>query len=430
MLLLVGACVPLSRAQMASDTLVLSLPDLRTAAWVHNPSLRAARLNAAALSRHQRHFSALPDPAATVAYMPGFADAAFMPRSQWRITQEVPYPGKRVLRGEVAHLDARMAVLEAQAREQEVALDLHLAYLDLYDAQEQHRLIAAFWQDLDAFGEAAASRYTVGQESQQALLRLQLEKSTLARQLLELETLQRDALNRLARLAGRPELAAAVAVRLLPPPTTALPEILPDTIPSQRPEVQARCTAIDRATREVAMARRDFYPDFMLGIGVMDMPVMAFGAHDGTDDAAAFRERAHLGLMVEAGVRIPLWRDRLRSNAEAAALHQAQAEAEAEALEADLRAELLTQRQQHALARRTLALYETTLLPQVETAHEAARVAYATGQVGFGELLDTQRMRFDLHREAVMARTRLWQIEATLARALYRLPALNTSHFH
>lgn len=427
-LLLTGACLSAAGAQTAPDTLALSLPDLLTAAWVHNPSLRAVRLNATALARHQRHFSALPEPEASVSYMPGIVDAPFMPRSQWQVVQEIPYPGKRALRGEIAHLDAQRAGLETQAMEQDVVLALQMAYLDLYGLQEQQRLVALFRDDLRVFAEATVVRYEVGQEAQQAVLRLQLEQNALARTVLALETQQQEALNRLARLAGRPDLAAALAVRLLPPPPTPLPDVLPDTLPSQRPEVQVRRTARDRAAREVAMARRDFYPDFMLGLGVVDMPAMTFGTHDGGSDAAAFRERAQLGLMVEAGVRIPLWRDRLRANLEAAQLHQAQAEAEEDALHADLLAELLTLRQQHALARRTLALYETTLLPQVEATREAALLAYTTGQVEFAALLEAERMRFDLHREAVGAQTRLWQTEATLARAFNLLPSFTASH--
>jgi outer membrane protein TolC len=429
-LLLTGVCLSPAGAQTAPDTLALSLPDLLTAAWVHNPSLRAVRLNATALVRHQRHFSALPEPEASVSYMPGFVDAAFMPRSQWQVMQEVPYPGKRALRGEVAHLDAQMAGLDAQAMEQDVVLALQRAYLDLYGLQEQQRLVATFREDLRAFAEAAAVRYEVGQEAQQAVLRVQLEQHALARTALALEVQQQEALNQLARLTGRPDLAAATAVRLRPPPPIPLPAVLPDTLPTQRPEVQARRVARERARREVAMARRDFYPDFMLGLGVVDMPAMTFGTHDGGSDATAFRERAHVGLMVEAGVRLPLWRNRLRANVEAAELHQAQAEAEEEALHADLRAELLTLRQQHTLALRTLALYETTLLPQAEATREAALVAYTNGQAGFGELLEAERMRFDLYREAVVARTGLWQTEATLARAFNLVPSLATPHLH
>src|SRR5690606_10382373 len=96
-----------------------------------------------------------------------------------------------------------------------------------------------------------------------------LEKTTLARHRLDLSAERRMHLERLARLTNQPALAAnfvAVAPPARTPPATSTPPG-----PVGRPEVRAMEAGVQMADTEIARAHRAYRPDFMVGIGFMDM---------------------------------------------------------------------------------------------------------------------------------------------------------------
>jgi cobalt-zinc-cadmium efflux system outer membrane protein len=178
---------PSATAQVKSDTL-LSLQALIQEALQANPVLQASRLAAAAQRTRSTQARAWPDPSLEVSYRPlalGGLDGA-VPASLM-LMQEVPFPGKRTLEGKSAFLEAEAMVHEADAQALKLVYALRTTYYELYRVGETRRLIEAFRERLAAFAEAATVRYEVGQESQAAVLRLQLERHTLTQRLLALQ---------------------------------------------------------------------------------------------------------------------------------------------------------------------------------------------------------------------------------------------------
>lgn len=363
----------------SSAAIRLELSDLLEEIRQNNPGLRASRLEAEMLGQRGAQARALPDPVASVMVSGRLG-------TQWRVEQPIPYPGTLDLAGRIADLSAEVASYETRAYEQDLLLEAKLAYYELYRIQRQASLVKAFQEQLKDFEEAASVQYAVGTGMQQAILKAQLEKNTLSGIAYDLSEQHRTTAEMLARVLNRPDaasFAAAVTVE-----TPHIPEFdeaaLLALALDRRPEVDALDAAQERAGAEVELARKAFKPDF----GVMlEYSEPGFGGMpaDRLD-----------GLMAGVMVKIPLQRSRLKARLEEARLQQAQVAARREEIETSLRTQigdLVTRLREQ---KRRLDLFQNTLVPQAETTLASTLSAYTTGRTDFLDLLDAQRMLFDL----------------------------------
>lgn len=396
-------------------TTALRLEDLLREALRNNPVLRADLLSAEALRTRRRQVTALPDPFASISYQPFpvFTARGFQ-RSQWRIEQDVPFPGKRGLRGEIADYAAAAAGYGADAFARDLVLEVSQAYYELYRTQEQQRLIEAFREQLSDFVASATARYEVGEGTQQDILKAQLERNTLDRLGLDLAQRKRSAAETLAHLLNRPDAAALLDKTVhVERPEALLPEAeAKSQALAQRPEVHVLETAAKQAQSQIALARKAFLPDFTFGLTYFDI-----GASDLTPTMTG-RD----ALAVQVMVKIPLWQGKLRSNLEEARLRQRETEARLQDLQTEIRAQTSDLVSQLDIEQRTLILYEETLIPQAETTLEASLSAYTTGETDFLNLLDAERMLFNLRMGYQDSLARYLKMTAALERTIGTAP--------
>ena len=389
----------------------LRLDDLVREALRNNPMLRADRLSAEALRMRKRQATALPDPFATVSYQPFpvFTARGFQ-RSQWRIEQDVPFPGKRGLRGKIADYAAEAGGYDADTFAGDLVLGVSQAYYELYRTQEQQRLIEAFREQLSVFVTSATTRYEVGEGTQQDILKAQLERNTLERLGLDLAQRKRSAAETLARLLGRPDATGLrdKTVRVERPEAQPLVAEAKNRALVQRAEVHALETEVQRAQSQIALARKAFLPDFTFGLTYFDI-----GASDLTPTMTG-RD----ALAMQVMVKIPLWQGKLRSNLEEARLRRREKEARLQDLQTEIQAQTSDLVSRLAIEQRTLILYEETLLPQAQTTLEASLSAYTTGETDFLNLLDAERMLFNLRMGYEDSLARYLKMTAALDRAL------------
>lgn len=398
------------RAGSATDTL-LSLEELLDEARINNPSLRASRLEAEALAYTNSQVSALPDPTVMVTWQPyAVLTARGTMRSQWRVEQMIPFPGKLGLRGDIADLSAEVARFEADTFELDLLFQVKQTYYELFRIQQHEELILAFQDRLESFADDAAVQYAVGRGMQQAVLKAQLEGNALSQRLISLDEQRRTATETLARLLDRPVSEAVRAdVRF---ETPKVPEFNEDTLLAiafrERPEFDALDVAARRADTQITLARKEFWPDFgvsltFFDIGANEVPPTADGRN---------------ALGIAASIKVPLQRGRLRARLDEARVRRAQIEARQEALETSFRtqlADLVSRLQEEA---RQLDLYRTALIPQAETTLQATLSAYTTGRTDFLDLLDAERMLFSLGTGYEDTLARYLKMTAALERAL------------
>lgn len=389
------------------DTL-LSLQALIQEALQLNPALQAARLAAAAQHSRATQAKAWPDPSLELGYRPlalGSLEDA-VPASLM-LMQRVPFPDKPALTSKVAQLKAEAMAQEADAQALQLVYTLRATYYELYRLSETRRLVEAFQARLAAFIEAATVRYEVNQEQQAAVLRLQLERHRLAQQLLSLQAAWQAQFARLRWLAGQPAWPDSAA--LAPPELPATLPALPVASALQHhPQALALTARQRQALAELQLARREYWPDLILGIGLMDMmrtPVMPLQDF-----------KARLGVRI--GVVLPLQRSRRAAYVEETQLMAQHWAAQYADFRNQLTSRLPALEQQFAAIQKSLRLLDQTLLPEARTTREALLSAYATGQVSYLDLLDAERALFELERQRLETFTRLLELAAEAELAL------------
>jgi cobalt-zinc-cadmium efflux system outer membrane protein len=384
----------------------LRLADVLEQARQSNPQIRAARERAAALAAVPPRVAALDDP--TVSYELWNAPDSFRAdradNNIIRLSQKLPFPGKRALAGTMAEDEAEAARRDVDGVELEVTAAVKRAYYDLWSARELLDVYSREQALVQRFAHIAEQKYGVSEVSQSDVLRAQVELTRLINRVTT-QTLRVDSaragLNVL--LSRSPDDPLGVPEDAPRPRLDESPEALMKVAVESRPELAAQRAAIAREEAAVRLARRDYYPDFELSVGRFINP----GRRDG------------FGAM--AAVSIPIaykWKYDAAVAEASGRLGSAQAElrrmvdrVRGEVKEAYLRA-------QAALLQRNL--FVTTHIPQAEQSLRVAESAYGTGAIDFLSLIDTARTVESVHVEHIEAEADFGRASADLERAAGR----------
>lgn len=359
------------------------LAGLLTEAGERNPDIQAAQDAVAAARERPAQARALPDPSVGVVFTnEGWSpNLGTMPDSSLEVmvAQDLPYPGKRRLRGRVAELEA-VEVEQRLARTRlSVTAAVRRAYYGLLAARTL-RLItteqAALWEQMEG---VARARYGVGQGTQQDVLRTQVEVTRVQQLAASQESEMAIRLAELNRLLARPPeapLDTTAASLAIPEAAESLEAWLGD-LRERSPELRAARSAADRSQALADLARRDFKPDF----GVL----------------GAYMNRGGLDPMWRAGVTVtlPLARERRRSAFAEAQARAAEAGARIRSVELQLRFRTQERLAQLAAARRISTLYSEGVIPQDLMSVDAAIATYQAGRVPFVTVLEAIATLYD-----------------------------------
>ncbi len=304
----VGIFVVLSGAPAAgAEAPPLTLADAIADARARNPELAAARERVQALRALPRQAAAWDDPMLAWDSW-NFPDSFRVDRADnniFRLSQKIPFPGKRRLAGEVATHDAARGAREADAVELAVIAEVKTTYYALWEAQARLDLLQRDRDLVARLTRAVERKYATSEATQVDALRLQIELTHLTN---ELET-QRLTIERaradLAAVLSRP--SSEVRGTPVPPAPPHLEAALGELVATaleRRPEVLGETEAIARDTTAVELARKSRLPDFEValsrfvnygmpdGIGAtasVTLPIFNRGKYDAAVDEANAR---------------------------------------------------------------------------------------------------------------------------------------------
>lgn len=394
----------------AQTTKAIQLDDIIEEALSANSLLEAYRLQAEGFAQRAAQVSALPDPFAMVRVQPFpiFTARGFQ-RSQWSLSQYIPFPGKLKLKGAIAAHSADQVRHEADVIALDLVLEVKRAYYELYLVQEQQRLIQSFQDQLSGFEDIATVRYEVGDGPQQAVLQAQLEWHSFSQSLLALAQRRRASAEDLARTINRPGAAELFETSVVAPPEDALfdvSEALTRAL-EERPEVRALQSALERSDETINLAQKAFLPDFTVSVNYFDI------ARSNLTPTMTGRDAVGIGFEIN----IPLWRRKLRASLEESRIERREAQARFDYVQTEITTAIHDLAAQLDIERRALALYEETLIPQAEITLEATLSAYTTGETDFLNLLDAERQLFALRMKEVESAVRILTLHAALERA-------------
>ena len=350
----------------------LTLPDLLEAARAGNSEIRAADARTESLGQRPIQERTLRDPMIGFRYHNEQLDRITFSQSEftfWEVAaeQEIPFPGKLGLRGEIAEKEADRERAIRDATVLTVLSNVAVSYYELAAVDRSASILRESTRTLEMIVRQTEARYRLGTAAQQDVLRASLELGGIQERLTVLDR-EREAeeasLNALlGRSAGQP--LPRTVVFHEPRPLEPLDDLLA-RLAQRSPALAAAQEEVSRSDASLALAKRQYFPDFTV--------------------AAAYANKGTLFPEWEVGVRmnIPLyfWRRQGPAVAENAYAKTA-AEHGRENLRVDLEGKL---REFHALAeasRRLVRLYDDTLIPQASLTLQSALASYEVGSVDF-----------------------------------------------
>jgi len=293
------------------------------------------------------------------------------------LAQDVPFPGKRALREQVAREEAAAEGFAYERARRELAVAVAQAYYDVYAAQSALEIVERDLASMDQLVELARGRVAVGQGVQQDIFEAEVERSRLEerRGLLEQELRALEA--GVARLLDRE--AVPHWDRLAPPVPTPLAESVDALVAAAEqasPVLGELRDQVEAAERRLDLARRDLLPDLSFELVYHN------------------RGKQDLDPFYTAGwtVTLPVYADRKQRRAiEQAAAELAAARSRTRGARADLRLGVQDACLRARTAQRILRLYDEGLLAQARLALDSALAQYEVGRVDFQAVLSSRR---------------------------------------
>lgn len=392
----------------------LERSSLVEAVLARNPSLAAARQARAAALEEVPQAASLDDPTASYSLAPlsiGSSTARF--GEMLRVGQRLPFPGTLRLRADAAGASASAAGVRVEEVRQRLAATASVLFDDYWLVERGLAITEEHLRLLETFQRVATSRYAAGLAPQQAPIQAELEAARLLHRQVVLRSERRRLSARLNALLHRPADAPlpaaperlAVEDDSMPEPGEIGEEGAIEAAAPLRPELAAQRAEVEALRARVALARLAGKPDFEVTTGYNSMW--------GTEEHR---------LTVGVGVRLPLWRERIRAGVAEAEARLAAGESTLAALTDRLAAEVESALASLEEAEHAVRLYRSRVLPPARDQVTAARAAFESGEVSMLDLIDAERslLAAELgHAEAVadLARAR-----AELDLALGRMP--------
>jgi outer membrane protein TolC len=373
----------LARAQeVPTANRPVQLADLLAEAERNNPQIQAARNGWQSAQQVPTQVSTLPDPQFVLQHVSvgsprpfaGYTNSDFA-YVGLGISQDLPYPGKLHLRGEIARKDADVTQQRSESVRRMVLAAVKMAYFQLAYFAEQRTILDGDGQLLQQVEQASEARFRNGMGSQQEVLQAQLERTKLLREIttnqLEAGKVQAEIKQLLNRQQSSPDIETTELSDTATPYTY---DQLLAAANANNPEIAGAQKMVEKQGLQVDLARKDFYPDFNLQYMWQRTDPTQFRAY----------------YSVTLGVRIPIYRGR-RQQPELA-------QAEADQSQAKNNSEAQTQqtafllRQQFLSAEKSeelLKIYREGLMPQARAALEAGMAAYQSNRQEFQGLLSS-----------------------------------------
>jgi cobalt-zinc-cadmium efflux system outer membrane protein len=374
-----GVLAALSILSMAAAARAEDLDRLVQELLARNPAVQSARRAVDAKRAIITAARTLPDPTITFETMGNIVPPTLQegdPSSArvLRFTQEIPFPGKLHLQGQIASAEADAEMWRYEEVRRDAVAELKMAYYDLFLAIRLTSVVEKSKALLEQFAEISSARYKVGQGTQQDVLKSQVEVSRLLDKLAILRRERETAEARINTLLFRPPETPIGPLPDISKPTLAMTlDQLYQKAAANNPQVRMNRKEIDRSELGVALAKKSLYPDFEVGF-------------------SWFNRRANpemYGLMFAAKVPLYFWRKQ-RPELESATASLLGQKRQYDNTLSTLYFRLKDPYLKASTDSGLLDLYGNAIIPQATLALESSISSYRVGSVDFLTLLSNQ----------------------------------------
>ncbi|MCH9002701.1 MAG: TolC family protein [Planctomycetes bacterium] len=437
------APLPTARTHQLEDDVALptldesaSLADYLAYAALNNPGLEAAfNLWKAALERVPQEKS-LPDPRFTYRYFIREVETRVGPQKQGLgLSQMFPWFGKLELRGSVAAEAAEAARQRYENEKFKLFFEVKDAFYEYYYLGRAIDVVQENLELVEYLESVARARYKTASAGHPDVIRAQVEMGKLEDQVTSLRDLVVPVVARLNAVLNRTSTAKLPLPLSIPEEhmNIAGEEVL-KRLARNSPVLRALDHEIDRARHAVALAKKNYYPDFTLGVDYTDVGSAVRSKPQGFSNPAALRSASRIAggmgdlidayaigkslspggrpgdsgqdvWMVSLSMNVPIWRAKYAAGErEARARYLAALSARAQQ-ENSLTATTQRTLFEHRDAGRKIALYRDVLIPKAKESIGSTETAFRAGSASFLDLVDAERslLEFELSFERALA---------------------------
>jgi outer membrane protein, heavy metal efflux system len=247
-----------------------------------NPELQAARKRYEAALTRPAQESALPDPRITMGWIsngwpyPGAGlGTEATSNIGFQLAQEIPFPGKRALKGGIAQREADSEAQAVCAAELRLVAQLKGRYYELLYIYEAVDLIRRNQELLQQMAKVSEARYSAGKAMQQDIIKAGIEVAILENRLIALEQKKLSSNSEINALLNRPPDASLGR----PEPMSTLPPLASfESLRAQAleasPLLRGQRAVIDGRQLNVQSAQKAYYPDFDVMTGYYNQGAM------------------------------------------------------------------------------------------------------------------------------------------------------------
>ncbi|WP_438941144.1 TolC family protein [Methyloterricola oryzae] len=349
-----------------------------------NPDIQAARQRWESGKAVIPQVQTLPDPKVIL----GYKDMNPNREVMYGMSQEVPFPGKLRLKGEIATRDAERMEQDYRAMQLAVIAQLKESFYDLHFVHDSIDVLGKTKLLLEEFEDTAESRYSVGQAAQQDVFRAQTEISRLLARLASLEQKRQSlhaVINRILNRLPNDPLAPPGEIEFTP--LHHSPAELNALVDQSSPLLHGQQKTLERGDQSVALAKREYYPDFELD---------ARGLHDNAMNTD--------GYQVMLNVKVPLYfATKQRQGVNEAVAGREASFQDLQALRQELLSRIKDNLAQAERAEKLVKLLRDAIIPQSRLTLTSAQGSYAVGKIDFltllNSLLTLQENELEFHSE-------------------------------
>jgi cobalt-zinc-cadmium efflux system outer membrane protein len=363
------------------QTAVVSTPtplsQLLAEAVENNPQVSAANHGAQAARQMVPQVTTLPDPKFTYQQLSvgspklfaGYTNSDFSYIGVGA-SQELPYPGKLRLRGDVVQRDADTKLAEVEVTKTSIADAIKADYLQLAYLQQTLGILRQNEAVLDQLIEDATAHYQVGHGMQQDVLQAQVNRTKIVKEITMHHQLMGQTQAHLKGLLNRDQGSPDIVTdELIATPLQRTSEELLAMVRQSNPQIQVDASSIRKQDAQLTSAKSEGKPDFEVGY-----------MYQNTDR----KYRDYYTFTFD--VRFPR---KTRVNAEIAEATERRSESQ-QTLNAHLQQQLAEVQEGYVKAtsdEELLREYREGLVPQADAAFRATLNAYASNREQFIHVL-------------------------------------------
>jgi outer membrane protein TolC len=368
---------------------LLAIEDAIATTVDNNPSLAEMQARYEAMAEIPSQLGTLPDPILSLNAMNLPTDSfnvgqEAMTQMQIGISQVMPFPGKLSLKEEASEYEALAASNSVDEMRLSLISNTKSSWWQLHFLDRALDVVDSNQDLLRQFIQVAQTKYKVGDGLQQDVLLAQLELSKLIDQKIKLEAVRRNQAIRLNVLMDAPPDNAVV----LPKKVLAdMPDIIDENILYEqaeiaRPLLKQKENDINAAQSRLELARKEYYPDFKLGV--------AYGNRSGDNPLPRGGARSDF-MSVMFSFNLPLYTKRKRDRA------VSQRNLELRKTRNSLRdkwgvvrSEISSATTDYFRARELYELFESGIIPQARQTVSSMLAGYQVNEVDFLNLVGSQ----------------------------------------